>query len=115
MIRRRPASSWRSTRRVPHVCSGIRMLAAEVHQKQAQSERVPLVAPQPRGGDIIADHAPDVVDAAGQTSQVIAEFGGNDCGEMLVLGNSVDFLFREIGKGPAVPERNTGGPRLTEA
>jgi hypothetical protein len=41
---------------------------AEVQQNQAQPERVLLVAPQPRGGDIIADHAPDVVDAARQMS-----------------------------------------------
>jgi hypothetical protein len=76
------------------------MLAAEVHQKQAQPERVPLVAPQPRGGDVIADHAPDVVDAAGQMSQVIAEFGGNDCGEMLVLGNSGATARQEEGASP---------------
>src|SRR5260370_40299303 len=48
-------------------------------------------------------------------SQVITEFGGNDCREMLVLGNSVDFLFREIGEGQAVLDRNHGDPRLGAA
>jgi hypothetical protein len=84
------------------------MLAAEVHQNQAQPLRVPLVAPQPRGSDVIADHAPNVADAAGQMSQVIAEFCGNDFREVLVLGNSVDFLFREIGEGQTVLDRNHG-------
>ncbi len=87
------------------------MLAAEVPQNQAQPVRMPLVAPQPRGGNVVADHAPDVVKAAGQMSQVTAEFGGNDFREMLVLGNSVDFLFREIGEGQTVLDRNHGDPR----
>ena len=87
------------------------MVAAEVHQNQAQRARMPPVAPQPRGGDVIANHVHDVVKAAGQMSQVVAEFGGNDFREMLVLCNSVDFLFRKIGEGETVLDRNHGDPR----
>jgi len=87
------------------------MLAAEVHQNKAQPFRLPLVAPQPRGGDVIVDHAQDAVIATGLMCQVIAEFGGNDFREMLMLGDSIDFLFRKTGEGQTILDRNHGDPR----
>ena len=47
--------------------------------------------------------------------QIVAELGSDDLGEMLVLGDSIDFLFREIGEGETVLYRNHGDPRFSNA
>ena len=77
---------------------GIRVLVKEVPQRRDEVPGMRNIVPANRCTDVIDEHVPDVVRSVLAVEQRSAEHHRDSIGNMLVLGNGVDLVRREITK-----------------
>jgi hypothetical protein len=83
---------------------GIRVLVKEVPQRRDEVPGMRNIVPANRCTDVIDEHVPDVVRSVLAVEQRSAEHHRYSIGNMLVLGNGVNLVRREIAKADQVFE-----------